>query len=36
VKTADILMVFAGNSGAFDKTGIGAWCYGPQAAPNGS
>ena len=30
------LMVFAGNSGASDKTGTGTWCYGPQAAPNGS
>lgn len=30
------LMVFAGNAGASNKTGTGFWCYGPQAAPNGT
>jgi hypothetical protein len=33
---AGYLMVFAGNAGAQIKTGTGFWCYGPQAAPNGS
>jgi hypothetical protein len=33
---AGYLMVFAGNSAAINKTGTGFWCYGPQAAPNGT
>jgi hypothetical protein len=33
---AGYLMVGAGNAGASNKTGTGLWCYGPQAAPNGS
>ena len=33
---AGYLMVFAGNSGATNKTGTGTWCYGPQAAPSGT
>ena len=28
--------MFAGNSGASNKTGTGTWCYGRQAAPNGT
>jgi hypothetical protein len=33
---AGYLMVYAGNSGATNKTGTGFWCYGPQAAPYGT
>jgi hypothetical protein len=33
---AGYLMVFAGNAAAKNKTGTGFWCYGPQAAPNGT
>ena len=33
---AGYLMVGAGNAGASNKAGTGLWCYGPNAAPNGT